>query len=208
MPRMMFILALLGLLVSDRPVLAGPPEQASGRMVLDEVPTLRDRVRRLERELAKTDPTQAEDLAEARAGLAEAKGLMGTAAAEWRKVVASRRAKMADLERLLKAGRLCFPGELVLQRGRVAEARCKVAEVEGDRVALAAELPQAIAYYEAYLERLRRLMEVGAISSDEAKKEERGLRRELDKARSQLRATSAGLQPARSAAEARPSIIA
>jgi hypothetical protein len=203
----MLILALLGLLVPGRSVLASPPEKASVRVVPDDVPALRATVQRLERELAlaKADPTQAEGLAAARARLAEAEGRMGTAASEWRKVLASRRAKMADLERLLKTGRVCgSPLELVPQRGRVAEARCKLAEVEGDRAVLAAGLPEVIAYYGAYLERLQRLRQVGAISSDEAEEVERGLRRELGKARSRLKATREGLQPAGSVSGARP----
>jgi hypothetical protein len=105
---------------------------------------------------------------------------------------------MADLERLLKTGRFCgSPMELVLARGRVAEARCKLAEVEGDRAALAAGLPEVIAYYEAYLEHLHRLRQVGAINSEEAKQVEGGLRGELGKARSRL-------QPAGSFSGARP----
>ena len=79
-----------------------------------------------------------------------------------------------------------------------------LAEVEGDRAVLAAGLPEVIAYYGAYLERLQRLRQVGAISSEEAEEEERGLRRELGKARSRLKATREGLQPAGSVSGARP----
>jgi hypothetical protein len=149
-------------------------------MVPDEVPALRAEVQRLERKRA---PGQAEDLAEARARLAEAEGLRKTSASEWRKVLASRMAKLADLERLLKKGLLCSPDELVLQRGRVAEARYKLAAVEGDRAVLVAELPAVIAYYEAYLAQLQRLRQARAIRPEEAEELERGLRRELGKAR-------------------------
>ncbi|HZU34458.1 MAG TPA: hypothetical protein VFA18_01045 [Gemmataceae bacterium] len=199
MPRTMFILVLLGLLVPGWSVLASPPEKVSDQVVRDEVPALKAAVQRLERELAraKANPAQAEDLAEARARLAEAEGRKATAASEWRKVLAWRRAKLADSERLVKTGLYCGSSlELVLLRGRVAEARYKLAEVEGDRAIVAAELPEVIAYYEASLERLQKLRQVHAISPEEANDLERGLRRELGKARSRLKATRKGRTPA------------
>lgn len=207
MPWTTLILLLFGLLVPGRSVLASPPGKVSDRVVRDEVPALKATVQRLEQELAraKGDPTKAEDLAEARARLAEAEGRKATAATEWRKVLAWRRAKLADAERLVKRGLYCGSAlEFVLLRGRVAEARYKLAEVEGNRAAAAAELPDVIAYYEASLERVQKLRQVRAIRPEEANDLERGLHRDLGKARSRLKATSNRAQPAGSVSGARP----
>ena len=75
MPRKLFVLACV--FVLPGPAHAGPPGQVSSRIVPDEVPELRAEVQRRETEFAraKSDPAKAEDLAEARARLAEAEGL-------------------------------------------------------------------------------------------------------------------------------------
>ena len=186
MPKKPFVLALLFLLPG--PAHAGPPDHVSGRIVLDEVPELRAEVQQREKEFAraKSDPGKAEGLAEARGRLAEAEGLPETAAAEWRKVIAHRQTALTDLERLLKAGRLCSGVELIMQRGRLAEARYRLAEVEKDRPALAVELPKVIAYWEARLAAVRTLAKAGAIPPDEAEQDEKALLKELRQARQRL----------------------
>jgi hypothetical protein len=185
MPGKLFVLTLL--FVLPGPAFAGPPDHVSGRIVFDEVPELRAKVQQREKESSsvKSDPARAEALAEARARLAEAEDRPEAAAAEWRKVVASRRTALADLERLMKAGRLCSGIELVMQRGRLADARYRLAEVEKDRPALAAELPKVIAYKEAQLDLYQSLREARALGPEDAK-EERVIRRELTKARLRL----------------------
>jgi hypothetical protein len=171
MPKKPFVLALLFLLPG--PAHAGPPDHVSGRIVLDEVPELRAEVQQREKEFAraKSDPGKAEGLAEARGRLAEAEGLPETAAAEWRKVIAHRQTALTDLERLLKAGRLCSGVELIMQRGRLAEARYRLAEVEKDRPALAVELPKVIAFKETQLDLYKSLREARALGPEDAKEE-------------------------------------
>jgi hypothetical protein len=144
-------------------------------MVLDRAFELRAEVRELEAEFAraKSDPEKrtwlAAQLAEARARLAELEGRRIAAAEEWRKVIAYRTERL----QLLTSGKICCsPGEVVICRGQLAEARCKVADLESDPATVTAELPKAIAGYKARIEMCRRLREVGAMAADDSKDEQ------------------------------------
>jgi len=190
MRRALSVLAFLVFLLPGPAAIAGPPAGVSGRLVPDEVPELRAEVQRRER--AKADPSKAEWVAEARARLAEAEGRSEAAAVEWRKVIRCRTAALEDLERLLRAGRLCSGIDLILRRGSLAEARYRLAEVERDRAAVAAELPKVVSYYEARLDLFASLGKAGAIGPENAA-EERDVPRELRKAR--LRLDSVSIKP-------------
>jgi hypothetical protein len=189
------LLVLLTLLLGPAAV-AGPPEGVSGRMVLDEVTRRKAEVRRCEREAERAEPplkaTALGQLAEARARLAEAEGRAGAAAAEWRKVLAYREEELRRAEAVARDPRFCGPApSAAILRGPVAEARCRLAEAEGDRPALAAGLPKVIAYGEARLELARALRERGAIPPEETE-EEKGVRKDLRDARQRLDAVRRG----------------
>jgi hypothetical protein len=188
-------LLLLAFLWPGSTLFAGPPEGTSGRIVPDPIPELRAEVQRREREVAKapSDPSKAEELCEARALLAEAEGRTGAAAAQWRKVIAYRQ----EQERKLKedSRRICTPPQPAILQGPVSEARCRLAEVERDRAALAAELPKVIASYQAQLDRFQRLRECGAVAA-EPTTEERDTRRRLREARVRLDALRLRSRPA------------
>jgi hypothetical protein len=188
MSRMLLLLVILW---PGPAAFAGPPEGPSSRMVPDPVPELRAEVQRREREAARapSDPSKAEDLCEARALLAAAEGRNGAAAAEWRKVIAYR----DELKRL--SMRLCSPSPPAILEGPVAEARCRLAEVERDRAALAAELPKVIASYQAQLDRVQRLREFSAVAA-EPTAEEKDTRRRLREARVRLDALRLRSRPA------------
>jgi hypothetical protein len=185
MSKTPLLLALLSLLVLSPAAFSGPPEGPSGRMVQDAVPVLLAEVKRLEKEVAR-NTEKAEDLAVARARLAAAEGWMADARGAWRKLIAAREVRLARLEALFKRGLDCNPSEITLYRGQVAEARCGLAEVEGDRVALARELPKVITSWESRLAVLRTLAKVAAISPDDAEQGEKALLREIRQARQRL----------------------
>jgi hypothetical protein len=178
MSRTTLLFALLGLLAEVPAVVAGPPEGPSSRMVQDPVPALRAEVRRLEKEVARGGGP-AEDLAVARARLAAAEGRTADARAAWRKILDARTERVIAWEALVRGGRICTADAPALMRGPVAEARCELAEVEGDRAALARELPKVIAYHEAQLAQLRRLADARACSPEDVEQGEKTLQKEL-----------------------------
>jgi hypothetical protein len=182
MSRMLFVSAVLVLLMQAPAVLSRPPDGPSGRLVKDAVPALQTEVKRLEKEVAR-DKNLAEELDVARARLAAAEGRTGEARAAWEKIIATR---LARLDVLLSGGLDCDPSDIALYRGAFAEARCGLAEVERDQATLSRELPKVIAFREDSLTRLRRLAKAGAISPDEAEKEEKALHKELREARQRL----------------------
>ncbi len=128
------VLALLAFL--PEAAYAGPPERPDGRLTLDPIPELRAEVLRCEQEYArdKTDRYGAERLAEARARLAEAEGRLADAADEWWKVVANRQKRMKNA---LSRG---SDVEVMICEGQLAEARCRLSEIESDWSLLASEL--------------------------------------------------------------------
>jgi hypothetical protein len=178
--------AVFGLLLTAPAVFSGPPEVASGRMVQDAVPALRDEVRWLEKEVARDKGLSASLLAVARARLAAAEGRTREARAAWRKILAEREEVVAHWEALMAQGRLCDTTDPAIVRGPVAEARCELAELDGDRPALARELPKVIACREAQLILVRRLAKAGAYSPEDAEQEEKAIQKKLRQARQRL----------------------
>jgi hypothetical protein len=190
MSKKPLLLALLGLLVPAPALVAGPPEGPSGRQVQDAVPALQDEVKRLEKEVAR-DKSRTEELDVARARLVAAQGRMGEARAVWRKVIAAREEAVARWEALVRRGEACISINPAILRGPVAEARCGLAEAEGDRATLARELPKVIAYREERLAQLRRFAKDGAYAPEEAEQEEKSLLKEIREARQRLDAVKA-----------------
>jgi hypothetical protein len=185
MSKTPLLLALLSLLVPAPALVAGPPEGPSGQQVQDAVPALQDEVKRLEKEVAR-DKWLAEELDVARARLAAAQGRMGEARTSWKKLITAREERLAWLEAAVRKWLDCDPADITICRGYVAEARCGLAEVEGDRVALARELPKVIDSREARLAQLRRLLKAAAISPEKAEQEEKAILKELRQARQRL----------------------
>jgi hypothetical protein len=149
-------------------------------MVLDGVESLRATVQQLERQ---GDKVSGYELIEARARLAEAEGRPGAAADEWKKLVTYHQERIAGLKKL--ASQICSPIDFVEARGCLADARCKVADVERDWATLAAELPNVIAWYEKQLEIYERLRERGEWDT-EFEEAEKYYRSKLSKAQTRL----------------------
>ncbi len=182
-------LALLTIMPGN--VLAGSLETASGRTVVDETPHLRAEVTRRERAaklpLAEGQKDIAEaELAEARAHLATAQGLMDTTAAEWRKAIASRE---KHLRWALKNVCLTAASSAGLQ-GPLAEARGNLAEVEGRSSDLAQELRTVISCHQARLGALDDLRRHGVLAPQDVSEMEREVWKELRRARSRLDAVT------------------
>jgi predicted component of type VI protein secretion system len=187
MSRMLFVSAVLVLLMQAPAVLSRPPDGPSGRLVQDAVPALQDEVKRLEKEVA-SDKSLAEDLAVARAHLAAAEGNVGEARRQWRKVIAAYEERLARWEHLATRGET-RQSDGVIIRGVVAEKRCSLAEVEGDRTALVRELPKVISAHEARLQLLDQSRRSGANEAQLAE-EERAISKELRQARQRLDAVN------------------
>ena len=186
MSRMLFVSAVLVLLLQAPEVFSRPPNGPSSRLVQDPVPALQDEVKRLEKEVAR-EPELAQDLAFARARLAAAEGRTGEARAAWRKIIAARQeARSVQWELILHKGKVCDESDPAIGPGPVAEARCGLAEVEGDLAVLARELPKVIAYREDQLARLRRLAQAEAVSPDEVERREKFFLKEVRQARQRL----------------------
>jgi hypothetical protein len=182
--QVMWLLAVpLLALPSPGKAFAGPPEAVTSRMVVDERPRLRAEVARLERAaglpLAEGEKDIAvAELAEARARLATAEGLPQTAAAEWRKAIASREKHVRWAMK-----KVCLtPASFAALRGPLAEARCNLAEVEGRPSDLARELPTVVSCHQARLEAIDHLRRCGAMAPQDAAQEEKAIRKELRRA--------------------------
>jgi hypothetical protein len=187
MPRTPIALAVLSLSLLWHPVFAGPPEGPTGKMVVSDVVQLRDDVLRLEKEVERdnSDPSAADDLDVARARLAAAEGRMGASRAAWKKIIASREAEMRQWQR--SPPKWCTETDKPRLRGRVAEARCSLAELEGNRAVLAQELPKVIAWHETMLLMWDKLREAKAAEPEETELERR-IRKELRQCRQRLEA--------------------
>jgi hypothetical protein len=175
-------LALLLLSIVVPTGFARPPESPSGRLAVDEAPALRADVAQLERE---KDAPPGEVIA-TRARLAQAEGLPGSAAAEWRKLVTFTQAQYDQLVRRVRLGLDCDVTDLEMLRGLHAEAQCRLAEVERRPAALVEQLPRVIAYHYMRLDRVAALRSKGAISVLEAAEEEKATWRDLRRARLRL----------------------
>jgi hypothetical protein len=185
MPKKLFVLASLVLVLQAPAVLSRPPEGPSGRLVQDAVPALQADVKRLEKEVAR-DKNLAEELDVARARLAAAQGRTVEARSAWRKIVDAYEERMRRLEFLVARGAECDPNDVTCCRGAVATVRCELAEVERDWAALARELPKVIAYREAELARLRKSAQAGACSPQELEQGEKAHLKELREAQHRL----------------------
>jgi hypothetical protein len=125
-------------------------------------------------------------LAVARGRLALAEGKAELAAAEWRKVLRHHESHLKVVEDLVARGRLCSVEPLKEAQGSVAVARAWLAEAEGRRDDLRAELPKVIAYHEWRMERYRCLRRLGVISEEVADEALKESKTELREARERL----------------------
>jgi hypothetical protein len=107
-------------------------------------------------------------LAYARARLARAEGKLKLAAAEWRKVLRHREGHLKAVEQRYARGVICSPEPLQEARGAVAVARARLAEADGKRGDLRAELPKVIAYHEWRIQRFQALLRKRVIAEKEA----------------------------------------
>ena len=126
------------------------------------------------------------DRAAARARQAWAEGKAELAAAEWRTVLRHREARLKAVRDLLARGRLCTDEALREAEGSAAVARAWLAEAEGRRADLRAELPKVIAYHEWRMRRYRTLLRLNAISKEDAETALKDLEPELRWARGRL----------------------
>jgi thioredoxin-related protein len=85
-------------------------------------------------------------LAAARARLARAEGKRELAAAEWRKVLAHDEGRLKAVQDQYARGRICSAEPIQEAQGAVAVDRVWLADLEGRRDDLLAELPKAVAY--------------------------------------------------------------
>jgi hypothetical protein len=186
MPKMLFVSAVLVLLMQAPAVFSHPPEGPSGRMVQNAVPALQAEVKRLEKEVAHATDL-AEDLAVARARLAAAEGKPKAAAAAWRKILVAREEREKLLDQIFATWKTISDWRApAIRLGPLAEARCGLAEAEGDRAVLAKELPKVIAYHEAVLAQLRKPAEAKACTPEEVEQGEKAHLKELRDARQRL----------------------
>jgi hypothetical protein len=125
-------------------------------------------------------------LAVARGRLALAEGKAELAAAEWRKVLRHHEGHLKVVQDLLARGRLCSVEPLKEAQGSVAVARAWLAEAEGRRDDLRAELPKVIAYHEWRMERHQCLRRPGVISEEVADEAIKVSETELGEARERL----------------------
>jgi hypothetical protein len=151
-------------------------------------PSVEELRRQVEQKEQELNDAQAA-LASARARLAKAEGKTELAAAEGRKVVAHAEGRLKALLDLYARGRgPCTDEALREAQGAIAIARVWVADVEGKRDDLLAELPKVIAYYERRVQRYETLRAVGAVSEQEAREAVKADESELKQARDRLAA--------------------
>jgi thioredoxin-related protein len=127
-------------------------------------------------------------LAAARARLARAEGKRELAAAEWRKVLAHDEGRLKAVQDLYARGRICSAEPLEEAQGAVAVDRVWLADLEGKRDDLLAELPKAIAYYEFRVRWYESLRQHAAIPEGEAQQALKESGEELRRARERLAA--------------------
>ena len=106
------------------------------------------------------------------------------AAREWRKVIAHCE---DQLQKALK-GNLCSPEPMQTAGGALAIARAWLADLENRRDDLRIELPNVIVFYERRVWRYQRLLELKAISEEEAEGVLKDLGKELHYIRGRLAA--------------------
>jgi hypothetical protein len=104
----------------------------------------------------------------ARARLARTEGKAEVAAAECRTLLRHYEGRLKVVQDLFAQGRICSDEPLQQAQGSVAVARAWLAEAEGRRDDLSAELPKVIAYHEWRIQRYQSLRQHKAISEEEA----------------------------------------
>jgi hypothetical protein len=127
-------------------------------------------------------------LAAARARLARAERKRELAAAEWRKVLAHDEGRLKAVQDLYARGRVCSDEPLQEAQGAVAVDRVWLADLEGRRDDLLAELPKVIAYYEFRVRWYESLRRHAAIPEREAQQALKESGEELRRARERLAA--------------------
>jgi hypothetical protein len=125
-------------------------------------------------------------LALARARLAGAEGKAEVAAAEWRKVLRHAEGRLKAVQDLIAQGRICSDESLRHAQGETAVARAGLAEAEGRRDDLRAEMPKVIAYHEWRIQRYQSLLQHKAIAEGDAQEALKEFGEELRRARDRL----------------------
>jgi hypothetical protein len=156
------------------PAQLAPPPTEEQRRVLEQT----------KQQLAAAQAT----LASARARVARAEGKVELAVAEGRKVLRYHEGRLKVVRELSARGRICSAEPLQRAEGAVAVARAWLAEVEGRRDDLRAELPRVIVYYERRLRTYQTLLGHKAIPEKTAQEGLKEFREKLRRAREQLTA--------------------
>jgi hypothetical protein len=165
-------LSVLASLLSPSALLAQPRQ-----------PSVEDLKRQVEEKEKVVNFAQAE-LALARTRLAKAEGKKELAIAEGLKVLSYRESVLKDVQKA--SGRICSPWPFEEALGEVAIARVWLAELEGRRDDLRAELPKVIAWYEFQIKHYKRAFEVMVIAEKEAKENIKECEEKLRQARDRL----------------------
>jgi hypothetical protein len=171
--RVLFLVAILAALAA----FPGPRGTASDQASLAK---LRAEVQQLQQEADRAEAA----LADAKGRLALAEGRKQQAAAEFGKLVRYREAQLRDL--IARSGRICEQRPFTVAHGELAVARVRIAEAEDKLDRLAGLLPDVVAYHQGSIAFVERLLNARAIDPEEARKELRQLRSELQKARDRL----------------------
>lgn len=121
-----------------------------------------------------------------RARRAQAHCDVQNAAAEWRKILRYHQSGLKRVKRMCARGVCCSVDTLRNAEGAVAVAQARLAEVEGRKSDLQAELPRVIEFYEARMREIQNLLLHRAISDKDAQQSLKELREELRWARKRL----------------------
>jgi hypothetical protein len=130
-------------------------------------PTVEELKRVVEQREQELDAAQVA-LTVARARLARAEGKAKLAAAECRTLLRHYEGRLKVVQDVMAQGRICSDEPLQEAQGSVAVARAWLAEAEGRRDDLLAELPKVIAYYEWRIQRYQSLRQHKLIPEEEA----------------------------------------
>jgi chromosome segregation ATPase len=158
------------------------PRADTGERAQSTVEDLRREVEQREQELGAAQIA----LTAARYRLALAEGKAELAAAECRTLLQRYEARLKAVQDLATEGRLCNGAPLRDAQGSVAVVKAWLAEAEGKRDDLVAELPKVIAYYEWQIKTCQSMREQRVISEEEAQEVVKESATELRRARERL----------------------
>jgi hypothetical protein len=158
------------------------PNSSAARDAPPTVEELKRVVERKERELQVAQIA----LAVARTRLALAEGKKELAAAEARTLIRYYEKRLKFVQDQIAKGRICNEEPLIQAEGALAVARAWLAEAEGKRAELLAELPRVIAYEEWRIKRYHSLLELKAISEETAEEGSKQPKQDLQWARERL----------------------